>query len=338
MSKNTSFQRWFWSLAAAGFAGTLLPLVLGWQHLPDPMSTHWGLSGAPDGSMRKLAAAALFAALVLLPVLFAAPRSGHAGRPSAGKLALLSFVGLLMTALSASTVWLNWGRSRWQEAGHMRLPVVLGVALVPLALAAVVLALARRRWPEPHATTNRDDALPLGPGERAYWSGTARNAGMIALGAFVLMEGAVLHLALAKQAPGLGLTLDAVHVVIFFTLELFSKIRVSVDERAITVRYGHLGWLRQRIRLERISGAESLEIEAMDHGGWGYRGSVRLMGRAAIVVRSGSAIRLDLGGGKRLVISVDDAETASRLINGFIQRRGGAESAAAAGQLLSSEG
>jgi hypothetical protein len=161
---------------------------------------------------------------------------------------------------------------------------------------------------------------------------------MLALGAFALMEGAVLHLALAKQAPGLGLTLDAVHVIIFFTLELFSKIRVSVDERAITVRYGHVGWLRQRIRLERIFGAESLEIEAMEHGGWGYRGSVRLLGRAAIVVRSGSAVRLDLGAGKRLVISVDDADTASRLINGFIQRRGAAESAAAAGQLISSEG
>jgi hypothetical protein len=318
MSKDTVFQRWFWSCAGAGVVGTLLPLVLGWQHVPDPMSTHWGLSGAPDGSMRKVSVATLFAALVLVPVILAAPRSGRVARPSAPKLAVLGFVGMLMTALSASTVWLNWGRSDWQEAGHMRLPVLLSVAVLPLALAGAVLALARRRWPEPQAATNRDDALPLGPGERAHWSGTARNAGMLALGAFALMEGAVLHLALAKTAPGLALALDAAHVIVFLTLELFSKIRVSIDERAITVRYGHLGWLRQRIRVERVFGAEALEIEAMAHGGWGYRGSVRLLGRAAIVVRSGSAVRLDLGADKRLVISVDDAETASRLINGFI--------------------
>jgi hypothetical protein len=172
--------------------------------------------------------------------------------------------------------------------------------------------------------------LPLEPGERAHWSGTATNAGMLALGAFALMEGAVLHLALAKTAPGLALTLDAAHVIVFITLELFSKIGVSIDERAISVRYGHLGWLRQRIRLEHVFGAEALEIEAMDHGGYGYRGSVRLLGRAAIVVRSGSAVRLDLGADKRLVISVDDAETAARLIDGFVQRRGAAPRAAPA--------
>ena len=59
----------------------------------------------------------------------------------------------------------------------------------------------------------------------------------------------------------------------------------------------------------------------MEHGGWGYRGSLRLTQRAAVVVRSGLALRLELQGGKRLSITVDDAGTAARLINGFVNRR-----------------
>jgi hypothetical protein len=42
-----------------------------------------------------------------------------------------------------------------------------------------------------------------------------------------------------------------------------------------------------------------------------------------VVARSGSAVRLDLREGSRLSIAVDDADTAARLINGFVQRRSG---------------
>ncbi|MEO8184141.1 MAG: hypothetical protein ABI895_35425 [Deltaproteobacteria bacterium] len=43
--------------------------------------------------------------------------------------------------------------------------------------------------------------------------------------------------------------------------------------------------------------------------------------RAAVVVRSGCALRVDFGDGARLSITVDDAETAARLINGLVLRR-----------------
>jgi hypothetical protein len=114
-------------------------------------------------------------------------------------------------------------------------------------------------------------------------------------------------------------------------LELCSKIRVTVDERALTIRYGRLGWLRQRMAIERILAATAFELDPWAHGGWGYRGSLKLLGKAAVVVRAGQALRLDLRDGKRLSITVDDAETAARLVNGFVQRHSPTAPAALAG-------
>ena len=91
----------------------------------------------------------------------------------------------------------------------------------------------------------------------------------------------------------------------------------------------HLG---KRVPLERVRGAEACEVEALEHGGWGYPGNVRWPGRAAVVVRSGSAVRLQLRDGKHLSISVDDASTAAELINGFVQRRGATPDAGGAAQ------
>lgn len=323
MSRAASVRGWFWLCAGVCLVGALLPLGLGWGRLPEPIASHWGASGAPDGSMSKASAALLFAALVLLPAILAAPRRARATRALASRLALVTFSGGLTTIISASTVWLNWEVSEWRQAGHMSVTQVLGFVALPLALSGAVFAIARRRWPNASAPAKPVDSLPLESDERAYWSGGATNAGMIVLGVVLLMQGVVFHLMLEKQAAGWVLTaVGAVHVVLPAFVELFSKIHVTVDERAVTVRYGHLGWLRQCIRLDRIRASKALEIEAMEHGGWGYRGSVKLMGRATIMVRSGDALQLDLGAGKRLVISVDDAATASRLINGFIQRRG----------------
>ena len=59
----------------------------------------------------------------------------------------------------------------------------------------------------------------------------------------------------------------------------------------------------------------------MEHGGYGYRGSLRFSGRAALVVRGGPALGLELDGGKRLSISVDDAEIGARAINRLIAQR-----------------
>jgi hypothetical protein len=180
-----------------------------------------------------------------------------------------------------------------------------------------------RTGPEPSALTEP---------ERVLWSGSARNAWMPLVLAIVLGHAAVMNLVLGRiPAQGLAPYLNVAHLVLMAVLQLFSHVQVRLDARELGIRYGYLGWLRQRIALERISAARAIRLEPMDHGGWGYRGSVRLRGRAAVVVRAGTALELDLDGGKRLSITVDDAENAARRINAVIARRGPPADASSAG-------
>lgn len=56
--------------------------------------------------------------------------------------------------------------------------------------------------------------------------------------------------------------------------------------------------------------------------GWGYRGSRRTFGRAALVLRTGPAIRLDLTDNRTFAVTVDDAATGAGLLNDLRARAG----------------
>jgi hypothetical protein len=56
----------------------------------------------------------------------------------------------------------------------------------------------------------------------------------------------------------------------------------------------------------------------MEHGGWGYRGSLKLFGRAAVVLRGGEGLQLDLADDKVLTITVDNAEEGAGLLNDLV--------------------
>lgn len=162
--------------------------------------------------------------------------------------------------------------------------------------------------------------VQLGNAVSSEWVGGASNAGFLALGAFVLLEGAVLQLMLHEH-PGAGVLLMVVHGLLVVVLELQSKIQVRIDERALTIRYGRLRLLRQRVPLERIVTAHAVQVDPMeDYKGWGYRGNLRWLGKAGVIVRAGSALRLDLQGGKHFAITVDDAETAARHLGALLRR------------------
>ena len=77
----------------------------------------------------------------------------------------------------------------------------------------------------------------------------------------------------------------------------------------LTVRYGFLGWPRTSVPLHRIATARAIEIRPTEWGGWGYRGNLALMNRAAVVLRAGPGLRLDLHDGKVFVVTIDNPET-----------------------------
>jgi hypothetical protein len=321
MSHAKALKRWLLVSAGLGSGAAFLPWLVYWQRLPEPLATHWGPDSAPNSALPKAGFLLVLAGGILLPLALGWPRKLVSMRPAPLALGSVVFGAALMAAVSLSTLWLNLDRADWRGAGHFSGLLIAPLVGAPFAMAAGAFAIARRVWPSgdppPSAPT---EALPLAPGERAYWSGSAFNGGLVLLALFVMLEGGVLHLAFSKT-PGMAEWNVALHAFVVILFMFMWKVRVTLNERELTIHYGQLGWPRQRIPLDRILSAQTFELVPMEHGGWGYRGSLKLTKRAAVVVRSGLALRLELEGGKRLSITVDDAETAARLINGFVNRR-----------------
>jgi hypothetical protein len=99
----------------------------------------------------------------------------------------------------------------------------------------------------------------------------------------------------------------------------FWRIEVIVDDTALAVRYGLAGWPVQRITLDRVRRAQAIDLQPIDWGGWGYRGSLKLRKKAAVVVRKGPALRLELDEDLvELAITVDDAPGAVAAITAIL--------------------
>ncbi len=60
-----------------------------------------------------------------------------------------------------------------------------------------------------------------------------------------------------------------------------------------------------------------IDAKPRDWGGWGYRGSLFLMKQAAVVLRKGPAIRVDLKNGKVFVVTVDDPTQGVAVLNAY---------------------
>jgi hypothetical protein len=312
------WRRWLVGIAALGLAASVLPMLFFWPQLPDPIAVHWSMDLAPDGSMAKRAAFWPPAGIVITLLLLSLLGSGHAdihGR--AARLMLVALGSGIAAATSAMIVARNLGRATWRDAGSLTPGLLALLIAIPIVLAAAAYIIGTRgdarRLPEA-----RGAAMPLAAGARAFWSGRASNRWLLGVGG----GAAVLALVLLSAIPPLRARpmLLVLPVVVFVTLEFFSRIRVTVDGRGITIRYGHLGLWTRRVPLARIAAAHAITLDAMAHGGWGYRGGLRLIGKASIVVRSGPAIRLDLRGGQQLFVTVDDAQNGAQLLNALIAR------------------
>ncbi|GAA2265926.1 hypothetical protein GCM10010232_67730 [Streptomyces amakusaensis] len=100
-------------------------------------------------------------------------------------------------------------------------------------------------------------------------------------------------------------------------LVLFARTRVAVDSRrGLTVSVARLPI--RRISLDRIVAVRSGYARLADLGGFGYR---VMPGRQALSLRAGDALWLELTSGREFVVTVDDAETAARLLTELSERR-----------------
>lgn len=315
------------ALVAAVFA---IPLGV-WSRLPARVAVHWGVSGEPNGAQLKLPA---FMPCVLLGIIgvgimwWSTPRPGGGPPVAAGRggvgigLFLLGLSASLSTVLTRTNLdVVNWRQAQFGLAGGLAL--VLGG---PLALAAVG-TYAIVRWGPAASTTpvgrvaHREPAqrrhLPPSPvpglGEGVVWVGRARSVwiGPLAIGvlAYAVVEG-------TRQWWGAGILPG----LIGLGLLLFTSARVVATPRGVRVAYGVLRVPLTRIPIQRITAAEATDLVAMS---WGYRGSLRLFRKAAVVIRGGAALQLDLDGGKhQFVVTIDDAQHGAAFINKLINTPG----------------
>lgn len=123
-----------------------------------------------------------------------------------------------------------------------------------------------------------------------------------------------------RRFPVSRMRLAVSAVVVAIVAALASRIVARVVQtpqgRRFEVVYGPGGMIRQSFDATDIEGAQPTSLSLLRTGGWGYRGSLLLLRRAAVVTRSGEALRLDLTRGRRFSITVDDPTAFAEALNG----------------------
>ncbi|MEU6575239.1 hypothetical protein [Streptomyces sp. NPDC046805] len=153
------------------------------------------------------------------------------------------------------------------------------------------------------------------------WTGRATNriqwllalvgAACMALGIELAVESAWTS-GIAPLAMAVVGCIAAGLMVLFGTLA-FVHVDLKLDKDCLEVRCGHIGVPRRRIPLTHVAGAEFAPlVTPRQWGGWGYRW--RPEKGTAVVVRRGEGVVLRLWDGHTFTITVDNAESAVRVI------------------------
>jgi len=317
---NERYARW---LLGLGLPVTVLacgygPLIVYQSELPARLASHFTLAGVADDSMTIFGFAATFGVMISLG-LAACVALAVGRRPLQGGVApFIGFLGAFISSLGAGIVaWTSIsqrGLVRWEEAHGAGWPLLglVGAALT-IGATGAYLASSLPTAADSSAAAEATPAMALASGERAVWHRTLHNRWFLGLGLFFVAGSIVTalftHWGYASASLLVGL--------IVLTL---SGIRTRVDRHGLYVGYGPLPWPKTHIAIERITSASAIDVRPMEWGGWGYRGSLTLMKRAAVVLRAGPGLRLDLNGGKVFVVTVDDPETPAALLNAEVQR------------------
>jgi uncharacterized membrane protein len=304
------------ALVAALLAG--LPQI--WRHrLPDPMASHWGVSGAPDDAMSigmiLVVALVLWVVLAGGGVVLTMRGEALARRASrAGMGATLASGGVLLLGLEGLTIWANLDRVDWRDAAHVGPPVLLVIVAAAVAGAGGWL-LARMGPDAPPTRPAPMLSHPLNPGERAVWVSSLTVPWTIGLASAFAVAAVVLAV-LPLELPWPMWTivpLSAVALAVF----TISTIRVQVDDRGLAVAFGPLRWPTRKIPLRRIERAWVEQRQPSSVGGWGYRG---LPGAATIMLRGGECLVVRRTSGGELGVSIDDAERGAALLNALVAK------------------
>jgi len=288
------------------------------SELPDRIASHFGVSGRADGSMAPEVFLVVCGAMMeiglgaCVTVALARRRFQPMVAPSVS--AVGAFFGAVSAGILAITVISQRGLDRWQDA-TLSPWAVLALIIGSVALAGLAAWIASSL---PHRRQAGTDAAPppmdLSPTARVFWSATLSAKWPLVLGLTILLVGLAL---LLITELWIGLLMLGISILMTF----FGRIRVTADRSGLSVRYGFFGWPRRSFSIRRIAAARAVDIRPTEWGGWGYRGSLAIMRRAAVVLRAGPGIRLDLRDGRVFAVTIDGPEDPVRLLNAEISRQ-----------------
>jgi len=143
--------------------------------------------------------------------------------------------------------------------------------------------------------------------------GTARTEWVpVAITAVTLAAVIAVFVALSDESPW---PLAIVVIIVVPVLVTFRSITVTVDRRELIVRYAPPLAFRHRIARRDIESVEVVDVRPRSWGGWGYRGSRKIFGRAAVLIRRGPGLEVTTRDGKKLTITVDDPEGAAAALD-----------------------
>ncbi|GAA4860604.1 DUF1648 domain-containing protein [Saccharopolyspora rosea] len=298
-----------------GTASVAVPLAFR-DRLPDPIASHWGLGGQPDGALPLQVVLVVHLALWLLVVAVSAATLRRGGIDSrvrrASAVAVLSGGAVFVLGLAALSVRANLDVPGWALARPVRWEVAL--VLVGAAVVGQLGWFAANRGPDavgPAAVGGSPMRVP--PGQRAVWVSTAASRVLGVIGVV-----AVAVAALSALVGGRTLPAAWVGVLVGLVCLAMCSVRVAVDERGVRIAFGPQRWPTRHIPTERIRGARAEVHRPWEVGGWGYR--VR-PDRTAVMLRGGECLVLHLTSGRDFVISVDHPERGAELADAFAAER-----------------
>jgi hypothetical protein len=298
----------------AVLAGAAL-LVRSWiDELPDPVASHWGADGRPNGFSSVEGLIGYVLGLGTLLVLgFGAVTLGL------GHTALIRRIGaaatvwsaLFVSIITAGSLAVQRGVADARDAGDIG--GVMAWAAVVSVTVAIIVSVAVPGDPRQPTRAPIDPSAPRAPlGQPAVWRGHAESRAAVLIGLAVcgLMVAAALW---TRLWP-----LLIVAVVVFALVASMSVAVVRVDGHAVTIG-SPLGWPRTRVPLDEVVRAGVIDVRPLrDFGGWGWR--VGRGGRVGIVLRAGESLLVERTGGRSIAVTVDGAETAAGLVNTLADR------------------
>jgi hypothetical protein len=288
-----------------------------WQsRLPNPIASHWGVGGKPDGfsSLGEMVGVLLGIGggivLAFGAFTWALGQSAVSRRIGA---AATAWAAIFLTIVVVGTLYVQLDLPDARDVGDVN--GVLLVAILSSAVLAILVAVVvpgDKRLPTTAAVASDAPRVRLLEGERATWIGRASSPVAFLIGAPVLVLSVVLVVLLQAWV------MLVIAAVVLLALTTLSSFVIRVDRDGLTVR-SSLGWPRYRVPLDEVLRADVTQVSPVkDFGGWGWR--VGRDGRVGVVLRKGESLLVERTGGRSIVVTVDGATSAAGLLNALADR------------------